>query len=54
MKAFEATFTKNGSNPEVILIGANSMSAAAKKAEGEEEVDAKELVKLELTEKVIL
>ena len=50
MKAYEATYTAKGKDAEVILVGANSITAAAKKAE----VEGKELVKLELTEKVIL
>lgn len=53
MKAFLATYTKNGSESEEILVGANSLSAAAKKAEPDEK-SGKELVKLELTDKVIL
>jgi hypothetical protein len=51
VKAYEATYTAKGKDAEVVLVGANSMTAAAKKAE---DVEGKELVKLELTEKVIL
>lgn len=52
MKAFEATYTKKGSAEEVKLIGANTFTAAARKAEDVDE--SLELVKLELTDKVIL
>lgn len=55
MKAFEAKFTKlNGSNEITLLVGANSLSAAAKKAEETEEKDGTELVSVTLTDKVIL
>ena len=55
MKAFKATITKNGDNAETKLIGANTLSSAAKKAE--EYVEATkgtELVSVELTSEVIL
>ncbi len=55
MKAYEATFTKNGSGPETMLVGANSLSAAARKAEEFQEANkGAELIELKLTEKVIL
>jgi hypothetical protein len=53
MKCFEATYVKNGSGEETILVGANSLSAAAKLAEPDEK-SGKELVKLELTDKVVI
>lgn len=54
-KAYEATYTKNGSGPETMLVGANSLSAAAKKAEEyAEQNKGTELVKMELTDRVIL
>jgi N-acetylmuramic acid 6-phosphate (MurNAc-6-P) etherase len=54
MKAFEGTFSTPDGIIELMLIGANSMSAAAKKAEDVEEANGSELIKLELTDKVIL
>lgn len=55
MRAYEAVFTKNGSGPETMLVGANSLSAAARKAEEyQEEHPGTELVELKLTETVIL
>jgi len=57
MKAFKATYTKNGSGPETKLIGAHTFTAAAKKAEFEEQDDAMKqltLVSLETTDEVIL
>lgn len=52
MKCYEATYEKNGSNPETKLVAAASMVHAAKKAA---DVDEKlELVKLELTDKIII
>ena len=55
MKAYKATFTVNGSGPETVLVGANSISSAAKKAEEAiEDNPKKELVQVELTQEVIL
>ena len=55
MKAYEAVFTKNGDGPQTMLVGANSLSAAARKAEEyQEENKGTELVELKLTDKVIL
>ena len=50
MKAFDATFEDSKGELTTITVGANSLAAAAKKAEKQ----AGELVKLELTDKVIL
>jgi hypothetical protein len=54
MKAYKATFTNDGENSETVLIGANSLSSAAKKAEDSINSSTKELVMVESTEEVIL
>lgn len=55
MIAFKATIEVNGSNPEVILVGAvNLASAARKAAESIAEQPKKELIKIEKTEDFIL
>jgi hypothetical protein len=54
MKAYEATFRSDREEDTVVLVGANSLSGAARKAEDQESVKLGELIKLELTEKVII
>jgi len=54
-KAFKATITKNGENARTVLVGANNLSAAAKKAEESIEGSKdEEVVSVETTEGVIL
>ena len=53
MFAYEATFQVDGSDKEVILVGAPNLAAAARKAK-EEEKKGKELVSLQKTDQVIL
>lgn len=53
MIAFEATYEVDGSDAETILVGANNLATAARKAT-EAETPKKQLVKIERTDKLIL
>lgn len=54
MKCYEATYQNNLDEKTVVLVGGHSFKAAAFKAVEQETDKRGQLVKLELTEKVIL